>query len=125
VLSSIQSVMEDGDNPHKFSLCQSEDGDRSKSSNGSVHWMSSKMRLMQKIMNPNFPATATDDHQPRKIMKKFQNIQQHGENCKINSTPINSNSNNSTRVCADCNTTTTPLWRSGPRGPKVIFLILI
>ncbi|CAI0628314.1 unnamed protein product [Linum tenue] len=22
------------------------------------------------------------------------------------------------RVCADCNTTKTPLWRSGPRGPK-------
>jgi hypothetical protein len=23
------------------------------------------------------------------------------------------------RVCSDCNTTKTPLWRSGPRGPKV------
>lgn len=23
------------------------------------------------------------------------------------------------RVCADCNTTKTPLWRSGPKGPKV------
>jgi len=27
--------------------------------------------------------------------------------------------NNTTRVCSDCNTTTTPLWRSGPKGPKV------
>ncbi|QCD99118.1 GATA-binding protein [Vigna unguiculata] len=26
--------------------------------------------------------------------------------------------NNTTRVCSDCNTTTTPLWRSGPKGPK-------
>ncbi|XP_059454277.1 GATA transcription factor 21-like [Corylus avellana] len=119
VLSSIQSVEEDVNyNPHKFSLCQSADADRSKSSNGSVQWMSSKMRLMQKIMNPNFPATATDDHQPLKIMKKFQNIQQHGENCKINSSPPSNNNSTSTRVCADCNTTTTPLWRSGPRGPK-------
>ena len=25
------------------------------------------------------------------------------------------------RVCSDCNTTKTPLWRSGPRGPKVNF----
>ncbi|XP_065850633.1 GATA transcription factor 21-like [Euphorbia lathyris] len=24
----------------------------------------------------------------------------------------------SIRVCSDCNTTTTPLWRSGPKGPK-------
>jgi hypothetical protein len=27
------------------------------------------------------------------------------------------------RVCSDCNTTKTPLWRSGPCGPKVIGLI--
>ncbi|GMI92589.1 hypothetical protein HRI_002928200 [Hibiscus trionum] len=25
---------------------------------------------------------------------------------------------NAIRVCSDCNTSTTPLWRSGPRGPK-------
>ena len=31
----------------------------------------------------------------------------------------------SVRVCADCNTTKTPLWRSGPRGPKVIISFLI
>lgn len=34
-----------------------------------------------------------------------------------------SNNNYSTtptvRVCSDCNTTKTPLWRSGPKGPKV------
>jgi hypothetical protein len=27
---------------------------------------------------------------------------------------------NSPRVCADCERTTTPLWRSGPQGPKVM-----
>ena len=26
------------------------------------------------------------------------------------------------RVCSDCNTTKTPLWRSGPRGPKVKYI---
>lgn len=33
----------------------------------------------------------------------------------------NSSSNNNIipiRVCSDCNTTKTPLWRSGPKGPK-------
>ncbi|KAG7606346.1 Zinc finger GATA-type [Arabidopsis thaliana x Arabidopsis arenosa] len=29
-----------------------------------------------------------------------------------------SNNNGVIRVCSDCNTTKTPLWRSGPRGPK-------
>jgi hypothetical protein len=27
------------------------------------------------------------------------------------------------RVCSDCNTTKTPLWRSGPCGPKVSFSV--
>lgn len=29
------------------------------------------------------------------------------------------NNNGVIRVCSDCNTTKTPLWRSGPQGPKV------
>ncbi|PIN05739.1 hypothetical protein CDL12_21724 [Handroanthus impetiginosus] len=33
-----------------------------------------------------------------------------------NSSPYNCNS--PVRVCADCHTTKTPLWRSGPKGPK-------
>jgi hypothetical protein len=28
------------------------------------------------------------------------------------------------RVCSDCNTTKTPLWRSGPRGPKVNYQVI-
>ncbi|KAI9118063.1 hypothetical protein K1719_010395 [Acacia pycnantha] len=27
-------------------------------------------------------------------------------------------SNNTSRVCSDCSTTSTPLWRGGPNGPK-------
>lgn len=34
-------------------------------------------------------------------------------------------SSNGVRVCSDCNTTTTPLWRSGPQGPKVIPLLYL
>lgn len=38
-----------------------------------------------------------------------------------NSNSINITSSNNTpiRVCSDCNATKTPLWRSGPQGPKV------
>lgn len=64
------------------------------------------MRLMQKMMNSN--CSVTDN--PMKFTPKFQDHQQ----CDSN--------NNTIRVCTDCNTTTTPLWRSGPLGPKVIDL---
>ncbi|KAF2304344.1 hypothetical protein GH714_030292 [Hevea brasiliensis] len=66
--------------------------------------MPSKMRLMQKMINSNSNFSGTD--QPVKFTLKFQDQQCHNNN------------NNSIRVCADCNTTSTPLWRSGPRGPK-------
>ncbi|KAK6927281.1 Zinc finger, GATA-type [Dillenia turbinata] len=74
------------------------DGDKSTNVNGSMKWMSSKMRLMRKMMNANCSSTSDP--------------QQHGG--EDNNTP----SNNIVRVCADCNTTKTPLWRSGPLGPR-------
>jgi hypothetical protein len=27
------------------------------------------------------------------------------------------------KCCSDCKTTKTPLWRGGPAGPKVIFMV--
>ncbi|XP_012077289.1 GATA transcription factor 21 isoform X2 [Jatropha curcas] len=44
------------------------------------------------------------------LPSKFQDQQCHAKSHNTNTTTI--------RVCSDCNTTTTPLWRSGPRGPK-------
>ncbi|KAK6912819.1 Zinc finger, GATA-type [Dillenia turbinata] len=85
---------------HQFSAYKQVEGDGDKSTNvnGSIKWMSSKMRLMRKMMNSNCSSTS--------------NPQQHdGED-------NNTSSNNIVRVCAACNTTKTPLWRSGPLGPK-------
>ncbi|KAK8483888.1 hypothetical protein V6N13_144805 [Hibiscus sabdariffa] len=48
---------------------------------------------------------------PKKSTLKFEDQQQ-----QTSSSP--DHSCNTIRVCADCNTTKTPLWRSGPRGPK-------
>ncbi|XVE70925.1 hypothetical protein DITRI_Ditri10aG0108800 [Diplodiscus trichospermus] len=76
----------------------------------SVKWMSSKMRLMKKMMNSSCSTTGSADN---KVVNKFQYPM-------LDSDETNSLSktSNSIRVCSDCNTTTTPLWRSGPRGPK-------
>ncbi|KAK7831211.1 putative gata transcription factor 22 [Quercus suber] len=48
------------------------------------------------------------DHQASSSLLRHGNGEINSPNCI----------NNTIRVCADCNTTTTPLWRSGPRGPK-------
>ncbi|KAM0944749.1 putative transcription factor C2C2-GATA family [Dioscorea sansibarensis] len=62
--------------------------DHEEDTNKSTKWMPSKMRLMRKMMNQ-------------------ESISNSPSGC---STFI--------RVCSDCNTTKTPLWRSGPQGPK-------
>lgn len=72
-----------------------------------VKWMSSKMRMMRKMMNSD-----------RTVTDKLNSDAQTCPNDQSNST------NTVIRVCSDCNTTKTPLWRSGPRGPKVIILTL-
>ncbi|KAK9131142.1 hypothetical protein Sjap_011629 [Stephania japonica] len=75
---------------------------RSPNGSTSAKWMSSKMRLMKRMMNSSQPVS--------------DNFHQNQQNPSNNST--NSSNGNNVRVCSDCNTTKTPLWRSGPRGPK-------
>ncbi|KAF5748317.1 putative GATA transcription factor 22 [Tripterygium wilfordii] len=58
-------------------------------------------------------SNCTNDDKPAKFRLKFQ-APPHYVNYSFPS------SSNNVRVCADCNTTTTPLWRSGPRGPKTL-----
>lgn len=79
-------------------------------SHDSAKWMPSKVRTMRKMMTSdhtdlsNNTTPKSEDHQEQK---------------QPSSSPDN-NSNGTIRVCADCNTTKTPLWRGGPRGPKVL-----
>ena len=72
--------------------------------------MSSKMRMMRKMMN-------SDCTTAKKIEQKIEDHQLISDNIYDINVPI--------RVCSDCNTTKTPLWRSGPRGPKVYIYIYI
>ncbi|KAJ7955884.1 GATA transcription factor [Quillaja saponaria] len=76
--------------------------------NGSVKWMSSIMKKM--MVSDHETGDDRIDH-----IHKFEDH----DHQKKTLSPSNSSNNSSTiRVCADCNTTKTPLWRSGPRGPK-------
>jgi len=81
----------------------------------SVKWMSSKMRIMKKMMvsDQTGSSNLTSNLKQIKFEDQKQPLSPQGTD--------NSSSNNysTIRVCSDCNTTKTPLWRSGPRGPKV------
>ncbi|CAK9180010.1 unnamed protein product [Ilex paraguariensis] len=105
--SSVKLAQEDSNGDHKFSGFKREVGDERKNGEGSMKWMSSKMRLMRKMMNSNYSGT----DKPVKVVEKFN--QDNSETMYA----YNSNKDN-VRVCSDCNTTKTPLWRSGPQGPK-------
>ncbi|XP_030541803.1 GATA transcription factor 21 [Rhodamnia argentea] len=96
----------------------------------SVKWMSSKMRIMKKMMSSdhheqsrdNAPMMTSGSISAGGDHKLF--VEDHKRLPSSSSLETDSSSNSSSynanpiRVCSDCNTTKTPLWRSGPRGPK-------
>ncbi|KAM7275637.1 hypothetical protein ACFE04_017503 [Oxalis oulophora] len=101
------------DQSFKFSIWKKKKEDHHQ--HDSNKWMSSKMKLMKKMMNNN------NDHDHDHVIpssnsmaKKFLSSSSQTDNTSGNPTDIGS----PIRVCSDCNTTKTPLWRSGPRGPK-------
>ncbi|KAI3754191.1 hypothetical protein L1987_53969 [Smallanthus sonchifolius] len=89
-----------------------------------LKWMSSKMRVMLKMKKTKPTKLST----PRLTSKELK-LDDHHDYKEPTSSPLEdiaySNPINTTssynipiRVCSDCNTTKTPLWRSGPQGPK-------
>ncbi|KAJ3691996.1 hypothetical protein LUZ60_012346 [Juncus effusus] len=83
--------------------------DANEYSQGQDKWMSSKMRLMRKMMNSDRISAKKPRRSPTRTSQHDQIVN--------NNNSINS-SNGIIRVCSACNTTKTPLWRSGPCGPK-------
>ncbi|CAL5199250.1 unnamed protein product [Lathyrus oleraceus] len=84
----------------------------------SMKWMSSKMRIMKKMMVSD---PQTGDIKPIRFEDHQQQVTDNSSNNNSNnnySTHLSYNNSPTIRVCSDCNTTKTPLWRSGPRGPK-------
>ncbi|KAI3775579.1 hypothetical protein L1987_50158 [Smallanthus sonchifolius] len=84
-----------------------------------VKWMSSKTRVMLKMkksghVNPKSYSPITGEVKKLKDHKLSTSPMEE----TYNSSNSSSNNNIPIRVCSDCNTTKTPLWRSGPRGPK-------
>ncbi|XP_039041423.1 uncharacterized protein LOC120180072 [Hibiscus syriacus] len=76
----------------------------------SYMWMPSKMRILRKRML-GFIKKLDEIRRG----EGFGSISPHHLRITAASLPIITTTTN----CADCNTTKTPLWRSGPRGPKI------
>ncbi|KAF7830470.1 putative GATA transcription factor 22 [Senna tora] len=104
--------MEDG---HNLGGREEEEISRRGEYEESAKWMSSKMRLMRKMMTPN----TANPPKPSNNINNTPTFQTHDHH-KFQTTPSSHHriTTTATRVCADCNTTTTPLWRGGPKGPK-------
>lgn len=86
------------------------DGYHHEDGHGSVKWMPSKMRWMRKMV----ASEPTVSSKPRRSMENLQQIKRHNQDSSSNFP------SGIIRVCSDCSTTKTPLWRSGPQGPKVL-----
>lgn len=100
---------------------------RGETETNSLRWISSKLRPMQKKKKTMITTTDNNkkdvnndqsfeenhhDHHKKISTNQYNNI--------VNESGYNGSNNCVIRICSDCNTTKTPLWRSGPRGPKVI-----
>ncbi|KAJ6816059.1 putative GATA transcription factor 22 isoform X2 [Iris pallida] len=72
-----------------------------------VKWMSSKIRLMRKMMGEDRISLTKQTSQVPQDHQAHSN----GSNPPTPTAGI-------VRACSNCNTTKTPLWRSGPQGPK-------
>ncbi|KAL9661779.1 hypothetical protein QQ045_026607 [Rhodiola kirilowii] len=91
-------------------------GDGFDSTTDDIHenWpVPSKLRVVRK-MNPKRASTANPVPVVENTDDSFPYFAPENDSTSNNS----GTNNNGIRVCSDCNTTKTPLWRSGPRGPK-------
>ena len=107
-----------------FTIWKSETSSNDHNRNDSVKWSSSSSSSSSKIrLVINYNQTET----PTKTIDALRNFQDLNPMPPSPSPSDQTNKRNTLndgggaiiRTCSDCNTTKTPLWRSGPRGPKV------
>ncbi|KAL9226884.1 hypothetical protein vseg_002645 [Gypsophila vaccaria] len=75
-----------------------------------------KLRIMQRETAIEKPKKMKVEH---KLPHNDHVVQpQRGMHHNTTTSNMNNGSHGFLRMCSDCHTTTTPLWRSGPQGPK-------
>ncbi|EOA16889.1 hypothetical protein CARUB_v10005113mg [Capsella rubella] len=102
---------------------------KGKTGTNTLKWISSKVRLMKKKkanitttdsnkqhVNNDQSSNQSNLHGDHDHLKKISTNDQY--NIIVNQNGYDGSNDCVVRICSDCNTTKTPLWRSGPRGPK-------
>lgn len=110
-----EEVEKDGSNIRELKVrdLKKEDGNENfEAEDISVKCMPLKMRIKRRIMVDQMGLE-------NKFEKQKLPLSPLGTTNSISSNNSSSHSNINVRVCTDCHTTKTPLWRSGPTGPKV------
>ncbi|KAK1367884.1 GATA transcription factor [Heracleum sosnowskyi] len=108
--ASYQQTGEDSIKGH-MKMVNHENRSTGTEDDGSMKWMSSKMRVMKRMLHSN-SSSGTHLYKPAKSNNANHNDQINSANNCNSSTAV------VVRVCSDCKTTKTPLWRGGPHGPK-------
>ncbi|MBA0568080.1 hypothetical protein Golob_005597 [Gossypium lobatum] len=116
---SKDGALENSDCGLKLSLWKKEERVESDHhhEDSSTKWMPSKLRILRKMMSSHH-TDLSESSSPKIEDQKLHNQPSPSPDNSCNSSYNNDINNSPIRVCADCNTTKTPLWRSGPRGPK-------
>ncbi|XP_009604300.1 putative GATA transcription factor 22 [Nicotiana tomentosiformis] len=99
----------------KLTLWKREDKNENQNEKNPVKWMSSKIKASDQTI-----LEKTTNNSTYIKLKLEDQKQQPSYPLETDYSSNNSNNNIPIRVCADCNTTKTPLWRSGPKGPKTL-----
>lgn len=104
---------------------RSDQSSTSTSSQGSRKWITSSSIDDHTATNSTIaPKFEQEDDEKKQLSSPSPTYNRCNNNtCCICSDHINYNHIGVIRVCADCHTTKTPLWRSGPTGPKVEYYI--
>lgn len=113
--SSDQKPDEDSAKDH-MKMVDHEKRSTSAEDNGLMKWTSSKMRIMRRMLHSNNSSGSDNCYMQAKSNKSAHHSNQinSADHCTSSTAEV-------VRVCSDCKTTKTPLWRGGPRGPKVIY----
>ncbi|XP_022926635.1 GATA transcription factor 21-like [Cucurbita moschata] len=108
-----------------FTIWKSETSSNDHNHNDSVKWSSSssssssKIRLVINYNQTETPTKTIDAHRNFQDLNPMSPSPSPSPSDQTNKrNTLNDGGGAIIRTCSDCNTTKTPLWRSGPRGPK-------